>query len=91
LDYHDAGIFYDKFHPDVKMLKRMLKKKESDERIFRNTSESGGKPVSVRLGKFGPMAQIGDAETKKSLLDLRAEQNIYYFRRNVNLFLLLKV
>jgi topoisomerase IA-like protein len=34
---------------------------ESGERIL-GTDPGTGKPVSVRLGKFGPMAQIGDAE-----------------------------
>jgi DNA topoisomerase-1 len=34
-------------------------------------------PVSVRLGKFGPMAQIGDAEDeRKKFASLMNEQNI---------------
>src|SRR5690606_5311894 len=36
-----------------------------------------GKPVIVRLGKFGPMAQIGDAEDdEKRFASLLPEQNI---------------
>jgi DNA topoisomerase-1 len=31
------------------------------------TDPGTGKPVSVRLGKFGPMAQIGDAEEDKKI------------------------
>jgi DNA topoisomerase-1 len=47
--------FYDQY-PTVKMSRLMPS--ESGERYWSRT----GKPVSVRLGKFGPMAQIGDAE-----------------------------
>jgi DNA topoisomerase-1 len=51
--------FYDQFHPTVKMSRLM-----PSERVKRilGTDPGTGKPVSVRLGKFGPMAQIGDAE-----------------------------
>jgi DNA topoisomerase-1 len=55
--------FYDQFHPTVKM-SRLMRVEE----IF-GTDPGTGKPVSVRLGKFGPMAQIGDAEDEdKNLL-----------------------
>jgi DNA topoisomerase-1 len=58
--------FYDQFHPTVKMSRLM-----PSERVKRilGTDPGTGKPVSVRLGKFGPMAQIGDAEDEdKNLL-----------------------
>jgi DNA topoisomerase-1 len=67
--------FYDKFHPKVKDVEENAER-ESGERILGTHPESG-KPVSVRLGKFGPMAQIGDAEDEeKKFASLRAEQNI---------------
>jgi DNA topoisomerase-1 len=67
--------FYDKFHPTVKEVEAHAER-ESGERILGIHPESG-KPVSVRLGKFGPMAQIGapDDEEKK-FASLMADQNI---------------
>ncbi|MEO8254908.1 MAG: topoisomerase C-terminal repeat-containing protein, partial [Flavobacterium sp.] len=62
------------------------------ERILGVDPESG-KPVSVRLGKFGPMAQIGDAEDEeKKFASLRQEQNIgtITLEEALNLFLLPK-
>jgi DNA topoisomerase-1 len=67
--------FYDKFHPSVKEVEEHAER-ESGERILGIHPESG-KPISVRLGKFGPMAQIGapDDEEKK-FASLMADQNI---------------
>ena len=67
--------FYDKFHPTVKEVEANAER-ESGERILGIHPENG-KPVSVRLGKFGPMAQIGatDDEDKK-FASLMADQNI---------------
>jgi DNA topoisomerase-1 len=60
--------FYDKFHPIVKDVEANADR-ESGERIL-GIDPVSGKPVSVRLGKFGPMAQIGaaDDEEKKRLI-----------------------
>jgi DNA topoisomerase-1 len=57
------------------------------------TDPGTGKPVSVRLGKFGPMAQIGDAEDEdKKFASLMNEQNIgtITLEEALNLFLLPK-
>src|SRR5690606_34659517 len=63
------------FHPVVKDVEKNAER-ESGERIL-GTDPKTGKPVSVRLGKFGPMAQIGDAEDEnKQFASLMAEQNI---------------
>nr|WP_315150948.1 type I DNA topoisomerase [uncultured Flavobacterium sp.] len=83
--------FYDKFHPTVKDVEANADR-ESGERILGIDPESG-KPVSVRLGKFGPMAQIGDAEDEdKKFASLRHEQNIgnITLEEALNLFLLPK-
>ncbi|MDR6843979.1 type I DNA topoisomerase [Flavobacterium granuli] len=83
--------FYDKFHPTVKDVEANADR-ESGERILGVDPESG-KPVSVRLGKFGPMAQIGDAEDEdKKFASLRHEQNIgtITLEEALNLFLLPK-
>jgi DNA topoisomerase-1 len=67
--------FYDKFHPTVKEVEAHAER-ESGERILGIHPESG-KPVSVRLGKFGPMAQIGAPEDEdKKFASLMADQNI---------------
>ena len=67
--------FYSHFHPNVIDVEKNADR-ESGERILGTDPESG-KPVSVRLGKFGPMAQIGDAEDdEKRFASLLPEQNI---------------
>ncbi len=83
--------FYNKFHPNVKDVEANADR-ESGERILGIDPESG-KPVSVRLGKFGPMAQIGNAEDEeKKFASLRNEQNIgsITLEEALNLFLLPK-
>lgn len=49
--------FYNSFHPQVEEV-RQNANRESGERIL-GTDPKSGRQVSVRLGKFGPMAQIG--------------------------------
>ncbi len=67
--------FYSHFHPTVKDVEKNAER-ESGERIL-GTDPKTGKQVSVRLGKFGPMAQIGDMEDEnKQFASLMNEQNI---------------
>ena len=83
--------FYDKFHPNVKDVEANADR-ESGERIL-GTDPASGKPVSVRLGKFGPMAQIGEPDDEeKKFASLRNEQNIgnITLEEALNLFLLPK-
>lgn len=83
--------FYDGFHPVVKEVEENAER-ESGERIL-GTDPKSGKPVSVRLGKFGPMAQIGDAnDDDKQFASLRSDQNIgtITLEETLNLFLLPK-
>jgi len=69
------GTFYDHFHPKVKDVEQNADR-ESGERIL-GTDPKTGKPVSVRLGKFGPMAQIGEPDDEnKTFASLLPEQNI---------------
>ena len=49
--------FYNSFHPQVEEVSQNANR-ESGERIL-GTDPKSGRQVSVRLGKFGPMAQIG--------------------------------
>ena len=67
--------FYNKFHPNVIEVEKNADR-ESGERILGKYPESG-KTVLVRLGKFGAMAQIGDADDEeKQFASLRPEQNM---------------
>ena len=67
--------FYSHFHPIVVDVEKNAER-ESGERIL-GTDPKSGKPVLVRLGKFGPMAQIGDAEDEdKKFASLNPTQNI---------------
>jgi DNA topoisomerase I len=82
--------FYDKFHPNVKDVEANAER-ESGERIL--GKDADGRQVSVRLGKFGPMAQIGEAdEEDKKFASLMADQNIgnITLEEALNLFLLPK-
>ena len=83
--------FYDKFHPTVKEVEANAER-ESGERILGKDPKTG-KQVSVRLGKFGPMAQIGEADDDdKQFASLMSDQNIGNITLEValNLFLLPK-
>ena len=51
-------VFYSKFHNTVEDVKENAQR-ESGERIL-GQDPSSGRIVKVRLGKFGPIAQIGD-------------------------------
>ena len=53
--------FYSEFHPHVETTLATRTERKVGERILGTDPESG-KPVSVRIGKFGSMAQIGTAD-----------------------------
>ena len=55
--------FYGNFHSNVENVKENAKR-ESGERFLGNDPQSGRK-VIVRLGKFGPMVQIGTVEDEE--------------------------
>ena len=83
--------FYAKFHPNVLEVGENAER-ESGERILGKDPKTG-KQVLVRLGKFGPVAQIGEADDEeKQFASLRQEQNIgsITLEEALNLFLLPK-
>lgn len=83
--------FYDKFHPNVLEVQDTAER-ESGERILGKDPKTG-KQVLVRLGKFGPVAQIGEADDEeKKFASLRQDQNIgnITLEEALNLFLLPK-
>jgi DNA topoisomerase-1 len=68
--------FYKGFHPQVEDVKQNAER-ESGERIL-GTDPKTGRQVSVRLGKFGPMVQIGtvDDEEKPLFASLSPDQQL---------------
>jgi DNA topoisomerase-1 len=67
--------FYTKFHDNVEDVKENAER-ESGERILGKHPESG-KTVLVRLGKFGPIAQIGAPEDEEKVFaSLNTTQNL---------------
>ncbi len=83
--------FYGKFHPRVEDVQENAER-ESGERILGHDPETG-KTVLVRLGKFGPMAQIGSPDDeKKKFASLRPDQQLHLvtFEEVMDLFKLPK-
>src|SRR5690606_28901562 len=68
--------FYKDFHPNVVNVEENAER-ESGERILGKDPESG-RQLSVRLGRFGPMVQIGtaDEEEKPQFASLLPDQSI---------------
>ncbi|MFL0354323.1 type I DNA topoisomerase [Xanthomarina sp. GH4-25] len=68
--------FYKDFHPIVEDVQENADR-ESGERVL-GTDPKTGKQVSVRLGKFGPMVQIGtvDDEEKPTFASLSPDQQL---------------
>ncbi len=84
--------FYKEFHPQVEDVQANADR-ESGERILGEDPKSG-RQVSVRLGKFGPMVQIGtvDEEEKPKFASLAPDQqlNKITFEEAMDLFQLPK-
>ena len=83
--------FYGKFHLNVEQVNENAER-ESGERILGNDPNTG-KTVLVRLGKFGPIAQIGDADDPdKKFASLRPDQQLHLidFEQALDLFKLPK-
>ena len=53
--------FYQEFHPMVEKATAQKGEHKVGERVLGKDPKTG-KPVSVKIGRFGPMAQIGSAE-----------------------------
>ncbi|WP_299521329.1 type I DNA topoisomerase [Winogradskyella sp.] len=68
--------FYKGFHPQVEDVQENAER-ESGERIL-GTDPKTGRQVSVRLGKFGPMVQVGtiDDEEKPKFASLSPDQQL---------------
>lgn len=83
--------FYSVFHPQVEEVEEHAER-ESGERVL-GTDPQTGKTVLVRLGRYGPMAQIGSQEDEdKKFASLRPDQQLHLitFEEAMDLFKLPK-
>ena len=69
--------FYDMFHPKVEEISQMRTEHKAGERVL-GTDPKTGRQVSVKIGRYGPMAQIGtqDEEEKPLFASLQKTQSI---------------
>ena len=58
------GSFYKTFHPDVNNVSNLRLEHKVGERVLGNDPKTG-KPVSVKIGRFGPVVQLGSAEDEE--------------------------
>ncbi|NDV69564.1 type I DNA topoisomerase [Dysgonomonas sp. 25] len=58
------GDFYKKFHPVVEATNNIQTEHKVGERVL-GTDPETGRQVSVRIGRFGPMVQIGTSEDEE--------------------------
>ncbi len=63
----EIGDFYERFHPEVDKALQTRTEHRVGERLLGVHPESG-KPVSVKIGRFGPLVQIGDSESEEKPL-----------------------
>ena len=57
----EIGDFYNMFHPVVDKTLNMRLEHKVGERML-GTDPATGEPVSVKIGRFGPLVQVGDGE-----------------------------
>ena len=69
--------FYSTFHPDVEKVSNLRLEHKVGERLLGNDPKTG-KPVSVKIGRFGPVVQLGSAEAdeKPQFASLNKDQSI---------------
>ena len=69
--------FYDPFHQDIVKAEDIPREEAAQSRVL-GTDPKTGRPVSVRIGRFGPFAQIGtrDDEEKPLFAGLRQGQRM---------------
>ena len=74
----EIGEFYDVFHPEVERANEMRLEYKVGERVL-GTDPASGKPVSVKIGRFGPVVQIGEStdEEKPRFASLRKDQSVF--------------
>ena len=74
---NEISDFYEDFHPGIENINAKRGEHKVGEREL-GTDPASGKPVFVKIGRFGPVVQIGDStsEEKPSFASLRSGQSI---------------
>ena len=74
---NEISDFYGGFHPGIEKINSMRLEHKVGERIL-GTHPENGKPVSVKIGRYGPIVQIGDAsDSEKPLFaSLQPDQSV---------------
>ena len=73
----EMSDFYGNFHPDIDKISSMRMEHKVGERVL-GTDPRTGRRVSVKIGRFGPMVQIGETtdEEKPLFASLLTEQSM---------------
>ncbi len=74
---NEISDFYNSFHPEIEEINSLRMERKVGERLLGNHPETG-RPVSVKIGRFGPVVQIGNAsdEEKPLFASLLADQSV---------------
>lgn len=74
----EISDFYNIFHPEVEKANEMRTERKVGERLL-GTDPASGQPVYVKIGRFGPVVQIGsaDADEKPRFASLEKDQSVF--------------
>ena len=74
---NEMSEFYGGFHPEIEKINTLKMEHKVGERQL-GTDPKTGRPVSVKIGRFGPLVQIGDAadEDKPLFASLQPDQSV---------------
>ncbi len=74
----EISHFYTLFHPEVEKANDLHTEHKIGERVL-GTDPATGEPVSVKIGRFGPIVQIGstDSKDKPRFASLRKDQSVF--------------
>ena len=75
---NEISDFYGDFHPSIESINANRSEHKVGERVL-GTDPKSGRPVSVKIGRFGPIVQIGEAtdEEKPLFASLKDSQSVY--------------
>lgn len=73
----DIQRFYDEFHPTIERVASLRLEHKVGERVL-GTDPKTGKPVSVKIGRYGPLVQLGssDDHEKPRFASLLKDQSV---------------